>query len=103
MAYRRFNGEDLKSSFDILRDAISSHSVASSAAMQRSLYALTGVEQAVVNAPNNRGWLRKRLIELRESLEALGPCPLMYDGCDVLHLCREIALELQQVKTQPLT
>jgi hypothetical protein len=36
-----------------------------------SLYALTGLEHAAVNAPQNSGWRRKREIELREALVLL--------------------------------
>ena len=36
-----------------------------------SLYALTGVEHAALNAPANTGWRRNREIELREALVLL--------------------------------
>ena len=92
-AYNRFTGENLTSALDNLRSAICSYSGVASTPMRRSLYALTCVEQAAVNAPDNRGWLRKRLIDLRESLEKLQPSPF-YQGRDMLALYREIALGL---------
>lgn len=39
--------------------------------MERLFHAIAGLEQAALNAPQNRGWLRKRQIELREALEPL--------------------------------
>jgi hypothetical protein len=72
--------------------------------MRAPLRALVGLEQAAFNAPQNRGWLRKRQIELREALDGCSPNSHAVSGADELQiLYRDIAAVLQMEAPQRLT
>jgi hypothetical protein len=54
--------------------------------MRAPLRALASLEQAAFNAPQNRGWLRKRQIELREALDAWSRNAHPLPGADELQI-----------------
>jgi hypothetical protein len=62
--------ESIRACVAALRSAIL-HCYGNTRPAHASLYALTGLEHAAVNAPQNSGWRRKREIELREALVLL--------------------------------
>ena len=78
--------EPLRAAFLALRTAIARRQHADAGPAQAALRALDGLEQAALNAPQNRGWLRKRQIELREALNACVPNSLARSDTDELHL-----------------
>ena len=63
--------ESLRIACAALRTAMETRARGDLETMQAPLRALTGLEQAAFNAPQNRGWLRKRKMELRTALNAL--------------------------------
>lgn len=63
--------ESLRIACTALRIAIARHARGNVQAMYAPLRALTGLQQAALNAPQNRGWLRERKTELRNTLAVL--------------------------------
>lgn len=79
-----------------LRTAIERRAGGDIDSMQAPLRALDGLEQAALNAPQNRGWLRERQIELREALNRCATNTLARSETDELHLLyRDIVAILQ--------
>ena len=65
--------QELLAACGALRAAIVAYPSANVELMNDSLYAIRGLEDAAVNAPQNRGWLRSRQVELRNALNAFAP------------------------------
>ena len=65
--------DNLRTAFVALRTAIKASASSDGTTVHKRLRALSGLEQAALNAPQNRGWLRDRQIELRDTLDALDP------------------------------
>jgi hypothetical protein len=87
-----------------LRTAIATRARGDIEKMRAPLRALVGLEQAAFNAPQNRGWLRERKIELREALNGWSPNAHAVSGADELQiLYREIAAILQMEAPRQLT
>jgi hypothetical protein len=62
--------ESLRAACAALRTVIASRARGNPETLHALLRALTGVEHAALNAPQNQGWLQKRKIELRNTLHA---------------------------------
>lgn len=94
-----FADQSLKSACAELRMAIARRAHGDVQAMQLPFRAITGLEQAALHAPQNRGWLRKRQIELRDALVPLTlPQPSLAIPDDLTRLYREIAAILQSAQ-----
>jgi hypothetical protein len=74
----------LRAACDAMRTAIVNRADGDVEKMRAPLRALLGFEQAVFNARQNCGWLRKRRIELREALDKWLANPHGTSGVDEL-------------------
>ena len=93
------DNEPLRAACVALRSAIAKKARGDIVTMYAPLRALADLEQAAINAPQNRGWLRKRQIELREGLNRWTADSHGIDELQVLY--RDIAAVLQ-IETRPL-
>ncbi|HEV3154368.1 MAG TPA: hypothetical protein VGZ02_11230 [Candidatus Baltobacteraceae bacterium] len=93
----------LRAACDAMRTAIATRASGDVDKMRAPLRALVGLEQAAFNAPQNRGWLRQRQIELREALDGWPANPHRIAGADELQiLYRDIVAVLQTQMPQPV-
>lgn len=79
----QFDKDSLRLACAALRTAIVRRAHGDLEAMHAPLRALTGLEHAALNAPQNEGWLRKRRIELRNALDGFAKHAL--PDADELH------------------
>lgn len=87
--------ESLRLACAALRTAIAKRPHCDPGSTHALLRALTGLEHAAFNAPQNQGWLRARQIELRSALDGYGKPAL--SGADELQvLYNDIAAILQR-------
>lgn len=81
----RFDNAPLRAACAALRTAVAARAHGDIDRMRAPLRALVGLEHAAFNAPQNRGWLRQRQIELREALDASSPRAAGTDELQILY------------------
>jgi hypothetical protein len=87
-----FSAQSLRTACDALRAAIMMRASGDVQKIQAPFYAILSLEQAALNAPQNRGWLRARRIELRDALDVFSAPPPAASSMDELRsLYAEIA------------
>lgn len=82
--------ESLRIACAALRAAIAIRARGDLEMMHAPLRALTGLEHAAFNAPQNQGWLRKRTTELRNALSVLSGADdlqLLYKNIETILQC----------------
>ena len=96
MAERPGN-DTLKAACAALRRAVTTRSGGDVPTMRLTFHAIAGLEQASLNAPQNRGWVRQRQIELREALDGIAKAaPVVPTADDLKRIYGEIVAIVQR-------
>lgn len=97
----QFDNESLRAACVAMRAAIARRARGDVVTMYAPLRALADLEQAAINAPQNRGWLRKRQIELREALNRWTPDSRVRPGIDELQILYRDIVAVLQIESRP--